>query len=120
MDESTRMRPPNNNNDDDINSSPALDSSHNIYIGNDNNLLSKYSPGGTKVSSIFLDNDIEGKPAVSDPEIDADVYVVTDSGSLFALTKDLTPKWHDASNNPIPFDIGPTSGDLHILADCPL
>ena len=100
--------PPNNNNDDDINSSPALDSSHNIYIGNDNNLLSKYSPGGTKVSSIFLDNDIEGKPAVSDPE--NAVYVVTDSGSLFALTKDLTPKWHDASNNPIPFDIGPTSG----------
>ena len=101
--------PPGNNNDDDINSSPTLDSSHNIYIGNDNNLLSKYSPSGTKVSSRFLDNDIEGKPAVSDSE--NAVYVVTDSGSLFALTKDLAPKWHDASNNPVPFDIGPTSGN---------
>jgi outer membrane protein assembly factor BamB len=97
-----------NGNDDDINSSPVLDSSHNIYIGNDNNLLSKYSPGGTKLASRTLDNDIECKPAVSDsPNA---VYVVTESGSLFALTKDLEPRWHDAFNNPVAFDIGPSSG----------
>ena len=99
-------------NDDDINSAPALDTSGNIYIGNDNNLLSKYSPGGTKGSSISLDGDIEGKPAVSvdagKPPIAQDtVYVVTDNGSLFALTKNLAPKWKDAFNNPVPFDIGP-------------
>jgi outer membrane protein assembly factor BamB len=102
-------------NDDDINSTPELDSSGNIYVGNDNNLLSKYFPSGTKDRSISLDNDIEGKPAVTDdadkPEIARNtVYVVTDNGSLFALTKDLAPKWKDAFNNPVSFDIGLSSG----------
>jgi outer membrane protein assembly factor BamB len=107
--------PPGNLNDDDINSSPELDSSGNIYIGNDNNLIAKYSQGGTKEASLFLDNDIEGKPAVT---VDAGkpavaqntVYVVTDNGSLYALTKSLTPKWRDLSNNPVPFDIGAALG----------
>ena len=91
-------------NDGDINSSPQLDSSGNIYIGNDDNLLAKYSPGGTKLASIFLDGDIEGKPAVTvdagKPLVAQDtVYVVTDNGSLHAVTKSLTPKWA------VPFDI---------------
>jgi outer membrane protein assembly factor BamB len=101
--------PPNNLNDDDINSSPELDSSGNIYIGNDNNLISKYSPVGTKDASLFLDNDIEGKPAVSvdagkPPVAQNTVYVVTDNGSLYALTKSLTLKWA------VPFDIGAAVG----------
>jgi outer membrane protein assembly factor BamB len=99
-------------NDDDINSAPALDNSGNIYIGNDNNLLSKYPPSGGTPDRILLDGDIEGKPAVSvdagKPLIAQDtVYVVTDNGSLFALTKNLAPKWKDAFNNPVPLDIGP-------------
>ena len=35
-------------NDDDINSSPTLDSSGNIYIGNDSFLISRYNSSGTK------------------------------------------------------------------------
>jgi outer membrane protein assembly factor BamB len=96
--------PPNNFNDDDINSSPELDSFGNIYIGNDNNLIAKYSPGGTKDASRFLDGDIEGKPAVSN--LKNTVYVVTDNGSLYALNRsDLSPKWA------APFDIGSVAGN---------
>jgi outer membrane protein assembly factor BamB len=85
-------------NDGDVNSAPELDSAGNIYIGNDDNLLAKYSPGGTKLASIFLDGDIEGKPAVSN--LKDTVYAVTDNGSLHALNRsDLTPKWAT------PFDI---------------
>ena len=92
-------------NDGDVNSAPELDSAGNIYIGNDDNLLAKYSPGGgPKLASLFLDGDIEGKPAVTvdagKPLVAQDtVYVVTDNGSLHAVTKSLTPKWA------VPFDI---------------
>ncbi len=91
-------------NDGDVNSAPELDGSGNIYVGNDDNLLAKYSPGGTKLASIFLDGDIEGKPAVTadtgrPPVAQDTVYVVTDNGSLHAVTKSLTLKWA------VPFDI---------------
>jgi outer membrane protein assembly factor BamB len=81
-----------------------VDNSGNIYIGNDDNLLAKYSSSGTPLSKIFLDGDIEGKPAVSN--LKNTVYVVTENGSLFALNRsDLSLKWST------PFDIGSTAGD---------
>jgi outer membrane protein assembly factor BamB len=78
-----------------------VDSSGNIYIGNDDNLLAKYNDSGTKLASRFLDGDIEGKPAVTNDT----VYVVTDNGSLYAINRsDLSLKWAT------PVDIGPAIG----------
>ena len=76
------------NNDDDIDSSPALDSSGDIYIGNDSFLIQRYNANGTAVwtSPTSLDGNIEGKPFVSD--IEGRVYVATDNGTLYSLRKD--------------------------------
>jgi outer membrane protein assembly factor BamB len=90
-------------NDDDINSSPALDSSGNIYIGNDSGLVSKYNASGSKLWSTIppLDGNIEGKPFVSN--FNDRVYVVTDNGTLYSLSTSGTVQWS--------FDIGSTAGN---------
>jgi outer membrane protein assembly factor BamB len=91
--------------DGDVNSSPTVDNSGNIYIGNDDNLLAKYSSSGTKLASIFLDGDIEGRPAVSN--LKNTVYVVTDNGSLYALNRsDLSLKW----STPFDINVGGSGG----------
>jgi outer membrane protein assembly factor BamB len=93
-------------NDDDMDSSPALDSSGDIYIGNDSSLISRYNSSGTKVWSTPLFGNIEGKPFVSDAK--DRIYVVTDKNPsfdamLFSLNKSGTVQWF------VP--IGTTDGD---------
>ena len=97
---------PPNGNDDDINSSPTLDSSGDIYIGNDSFLISRYNSSGTKVWSTPLVGNIEGKPFVSDTK--SRVYVVTDrnpsfNARLYSLNKSGAVRWFR--------DIGTTDGD---------
>lgn len=90
-------------NDDDIDSSPALDGSGDIYIGNDSALISRYNPSGTRVWVNTLDGNIEGKPFVSD--IESRVYVVTDNGTLYSLRRDTgAVVWS--------FNIGPSAVDF--------
>ena len=92
-------------NDDDINSSPALDSSNpsHIYIGTDSFIIAKYNSNGSRIWRTFLDGNIEGKPAVSNPK--NRLYVVTDNGSLWAInTSDGTPAWA------APVSIGSSAG----------
>jgi outer membrane protein assembly factor BamB len=78
-----------------------LDSSGDIYIGNDSFLISKYNSSGSKLWSTTLDGNIEGKPFVSN--IKNRVYVVTDNGTLYSLNTAGTIQWS--------FDIGSTAGD---------
>jgi outer membrane protein assembly factor BamB len=90
-------------NDDDIDSSPAVDSSGDIYIGNDSALISRYNSNGTRVWFNTLDSNIEGKPFVS--EATSRVYVVTDNGTLYSLRRDTgAVVWF--------YDIGPSAGSF--------
>ena len=90
-------------NDDDIDSSPTVDGSGDIYIGNDSALISRYNSNGTRVWFNTLDSNIEGKPFVS--EATGRVYVVTDNGTLYALRRDTgAVVWTS--------DIGPTVGSF--------
>ena len=93
-------------NDDDINSSPTLDSSGDIYIGNDSFLISRYNSSGTKDWSTTLVGNIEGKPFVSDTK--SRVYAVTDrnpsfNARLYSLSKSGAIQWF--------YNIGTTDGD---------
>ena len=91
-------------NDDDINSSPAIDGTGHIYIGNDGFVIAKYNSSGSKLWTTNLGNNIEGQPAVSN--LKNRVYVVTDAARLWSLDKtDGTSRWL------LPFDIGFAGGD---------
>jgi outer membrane protein assembly factor BamB len=86
-----------------MDSSPALDGSGDIYVGNDSMLITRYNPGGTRAWSTPLDGNIEGKPFVSDDE--GRVYVVTDNGTLYSVRKDTgAVVWS--------FPIGPPAGSF--------
>jgi outer membrane protein assembly factor BamB len=93
-------------NDDDIDSSPALDSSGNVYIGNDSALISRYNSDGSKAWSTALFGNIEGKPFVSD--VKDRIYVVTDKNASFnamlvSVNKSGAVQWFG--------EIGTTDGD---------
>jgi outer membrane protein assembly factor BamB len=93
-------------NDDDMDSPPTLDSTGDIFVGNDSFLISRYNSSGTKIWSTSLVDNIEGKPFVSD--VKNRVYVVTDrnpsfNARLYSLSKSGAVQWFR--------DIGATDGD---------
>jgi outer membrane protein assembly factor BamB len=63
--------------DDEFNSSPALDSNGNVYIGSDDNHLYSFNPDGIQRWARQLSGDVEGGSAVD--ETRDQVYVGTDN-----------------------------------------